>query len=355
MTARHPCRRRKSSVGHQRQTQDGEIVAFDPLEQLHAGTFDLIGAHTRRCCPPRRYQDSDRETGRTTRASSAAPYRHTRTPPSVLDQRNGRVEFMRTAATAREAGHARPRGRPAWQIVGCQAPRSDRRRAPAVPGRKAATTAAFSRASNAATASGACEAAFFSRPRSSMSAGCGSTGMPAASRTARRATLREASTSGSGASHSDIVHDAIWRRRSTSSARTAAAVSSIERRVTSISGQLCLAHKPPRSGNLVGHRFLVDIFVIVAMRFEAEQPVLPNLHNAFRRGEKAHDQRVLKLFDYRAATGRRAQAEYSPSSRRGWRGRSRSAFSRSATRQSAEHRPLRDRRPVGRRHASSCS
>ena len=48
------------------------------------------------------------------------------------------------------------------------------------------------------------------------------------------------------------------------------------------------------------------------MRFEAEQPVLPNLHNAFRRGEKTHDQRVLKLFD----SGRQRDAGHKRNIRR---------------------------------------
>ena len=60
---------------------------------------------------------------------------------------------------------------------------------------------------------------------------------------ARRAALREASTSGSASEpqrHASVPTGC--RRRSASSAITAAAVSSIERRVTSMIGQLCLAH-----------------------------------------------------------------------------------------------------------------
>ena len=64
---------------------------------------------------------------------------------------------------------------------------------------------------------------------------------PAADSSCLRMLLREASTSGCSASHNTCAHDARLRRRSPRWASTAAAVSSIERRVTSISGQLCLA------------------------------------------------------------------------------------------------------------------
>ena len=39
--------------------------------------------------------------------------------------------------------------------------------------------------------------------------------------------------------------------------------------------------EPPRSGDFLSHRLLIDVFVIVAMGFEAKQPVLPDLHDAF--------------------------------------------------------------------------
>ena len=55
--------------------------------------------------------------------------------------------------------------------------------------------------------------------------------------------------------------------------------------------------QPARGGDLVGDRLLIDIFVIVAMRFEAEKSVLPDLHDALRRGEKTHDQRPLEMFN----------------------------------------------------------
>ena len=70
-----------------------------------------------------------------------------------------------------------------------------------------------------------------------------------------------------------------------SSASTAAAVSSIERRVTSINGQLCLAQSRREADTSSATDLLVDILVVVAMRLEAEQPVLPDLHDALGRGD----------------------------------------------------------------------
>ncbi len=55
--------------------------------------------------------------------------------------------------------------------------------------------------------------------------------------------------------------------------------------------------KPTRGGNFLGHRLLVDIFIVVAVRLEPKQPVLPYLHDAFRRRVQADDQRPLQPFD----------------------------------------------------------
>ena len=131
--ARHPWRRRKSSACHQRQTQDGEIVAVDPLEQLNARAFHLIAADARRCAPPDGIKIKIEKRRRKTLAWSAAPYQHIRTPPSCpapTRSPNGAHAYGRAAP---KAGHAPPRDPPAWQTARFRAPRSDRRPAPAGP------------------------------------------------------------------------------------------------------------------------------------------------------------------------------------------------------------------------------
>ena len=51
-SARQLSRRRKSQQRQKRQTKDREIIALDPLEQMDAGLFQLIGADA--CDAPRR-------------------------------------------------------------------------------------------------------------------------------------------------------------------------------------------------------------------------------------------------------------------------------------------------------------
>ena len=60
-----------------------------------------------------------------------------------------------------------------------------------------------------------------------------------------------------------------------------------------------LGAEPARIGDLLGHRGLVDILIVVAMRVEAEQPVLADLHDALRTGEKPDHQRPRQLLDLR--------------------------------------------------------
>ena len=43
-----PSPRRKSEQRQQRQAEDGEVVALDPLEELRAQALELIGADRRR-------------------------------------------------------------------------------------------------------------------------------------------------------------------------------------------------------------------------------------------------------------------------------------------------------------------
>ena len=95
-------------------------------------------------------------------------------------------------------------------------------------------------------ASGDLSVAPASIARSSTSAGKTSIASAAPASTARRLSLREARINGCSASHKRprtirMGQGAGVRRRSASRLSTAAAVSSIERRVTSIAGQLCLA------------------------------------------------------------------------------------------------------------------
>ena len=153
---------------------------------------------------------------------------------------------MGLAAQRRKLLAGARRDRPAWKTAARPAPASGRRRAPCGRDALAATALAFSRASSAA-ATRHRRARRAPRPRARRyRAGSISTGMPAASSIARRAALFEASTKGRAASHSDMMRpfptSAGCRRRSASSAITSAAVSSIERRVTSMIGQLCLPH-----------------------------------------------------------------------------------------------------------------
>jgi hypothetical protein len=80
-----------------------------------------------------------------------------------------------------------------------------------------------------------------STARSSIGAGLISRPSPAPLRIFALASLLEARTSGRLSSQSGTLYVTGRRRRSVNSRITAAAVSSIERRVTSIDGQLCLA------------------------------------------------------------------------------------------------------------------
>ena len=82
-----------------------------------------------------------------------------------------------------------------------------------------------------------------------------------------------------------------WRRRSLNSRITAAAVSSIERRVTSMRRPVVLGAEPARKRHFLGHRRLVDILIVVAMRLQTEQPVLADLHDALGAGIEPDHQR----------------------------------------------------------------
>ena len=225
------------------------------------------------------------------------------------------------------------------------------------PARQAPAIArAFSRASSAAISPASRRGgALLRSPARRYRPGATSTGMPASRSIVRRTALFDASTSGCSASQSGIDHATGCRRRSASSLITAAAVSSIERRVTSMLGQLCRAHSLARERDLLGHRLAVDILVVVVMRLEPEQPVLADLHDPLRDWHRARPPAAASAPRRGATPSRPAPAERCRSSRRDWQDRSRSASSTCAIRRPARHRPPPDPRCAGRRHAAWCS
>jgi len=54
--------------------------------------------------------------------------------------------------------------------------------------------------------------------------------------------------------------------------------------------------KPPRCGDFLSNRLAVDILIVVTVHFKSKEPVLPNLHDPFRRGVKPNHQRALERF-----------------------------------------------------------
>jgi len=165
---------------------------------------------------------------------------------------SNRIELPRASATALCSSWVRPRSASSWRRAPARSAGLEKRCSPSAkvwsapstrrPGRRAATVRAFSRASSAATSPALHPGLPCSIARSSRSAGSTSTGSPASRRMSRRIVLLDASTRGWSASQSGIAQATGWRRRSVRKLITAAAVSSIERRVTSMLGQLCLAH-----------------------------------------------------------------------------------------------------------------
>ena len=151
---------------------------------------------------------------------------------------------------------------------------------------------------------------------------------------------------GRGASQKAIVYDAKCRRRSVKK-REHGGRRLLDRTARHIDRRPIMpGTEPPRSGNFLRHRLLIDIFVVVAMRPQAEQTVLPDLHDALGRRVQADNQRMLEALPRRPATACREPAAHWRSSRRDWPDRSTSASSTCATRRSRPHRLPRDRRCI---------
>ena len=225
-----------------RQTENGEMVALDALEQMNAELFELIGADTFEHRRAGRVeigvekvvrQASHGQACGIDRLQAAPPRRAPRRP------RNGAGGCCRTGPQAARAPRRRSRG-----LSNRRAPSASVWSAPTTsrPGLSRAIAFAFSRASRRAASAGPSGPAAASTARSSRSGRLISTGRPAAfeHRPARCAARGEHQwLRGAPQRHG---HSAGTRRRSASSDMIAAAVSSIERRVTSISGHSCLPH-----------------------------------------------------------------------------------------------------------------
>ena len=67
--------------------------------------------------------------------------------------------------------------------------------------------------------------------------------------------------------------------------------------------------EPPRCGDFLGNRLPIDILIIIAMGFEPEEPILPNLHDPFRRSVKPDNQGMLKRFETRGQRQARHQRD----------------------------------------------
>src|ERR1700716_1132154 len=161
---------------------------------------------------------------------------------------------------------------------------------------RAPPTRAFSRASMIAASLALCGPARASMARSSLSGATISRGTPAASMMARRAALFDASTSGSAASHSDI---SIHRLAAPlGQERDHGGCGLFDRTARDVDDwPVMLAAEAAREGDFLRHRLAVDILVVVAMRLEAEQAVLADLHDALRARRETDHQRELHPFE----------------------------------------------------------
>ena len=224
----------------QRQAEDGEIVAFDAFEQMDAGAFDLVGADARQRrlaghveiivekAVGKGAHGELRGVGEFEQHRAVAHQRHAECSAWVLP----RSACNCARAAARSAGLEK-RVSPSASVW--SAPSTSR------PGMTAETASALARASRPPRRAHP-RPRLAPPPRARRYAPAGSpAASPAPLRIFARTSLFEASTSGRLSSQSGTAHATGWRRRSVSNRITAAAVSSIERRVTSIDGQLFLA------------------------------------------------------------------------------------------------------------------
>ena len=230
----------------QRQAENGEVVALDRART--DGCRRPRADSRRRSAAPRRRprRDSRRESGRresrivsravSTISNSTLAVAHQRAAPNAAHGSCPR--------SARNCSRGRRRDRPAWRSAARRAPASDRRRARGAPASALPPPHAPWRRASSARRSGRHRARRLSprRARSSMPAGRISN-----RQAGRRQNLpphlafRGEHQAACGAIQSGMLKRTGGRRRSARSFITAAAVSSIERRVTSISGQSCLA------------------------------------------------------------------------------------------------------------------
>src|SRR2546427_5541164 len=167
------------------------------------------------------------------------------------------------------------------------------------PGNLAETNSAFSRASSKAMLSGAVRPELPCTARSSISAGTASKAMPALASSVCRARLCEARISGclprqmvmTGKSFGRPVALPVGIKlhhgRGGFLNRTPRHV---QQRPVEFGAQA------PCERDLVGYRLLVDIGVVVVVA-HAQQPVLPDLDQTFRRRMQADDQRLFQMFE----------------------------------------------------------
>ena len=230
---------------------------------------------------------------------------------AILRRTRSPNEARASGRKARAICARAPRDRPAWKSAGRRAPASDRRRARAVRMLARPLRRPFRAPETPRPRPASSSRRRASRPRSSMIRRAAS--RPECRRLracARRTALREASTSGSAASHNGIAHDRhvpaplAEQRKHRRRGLLDRAPGHVDQR------PIVLGAEPARGGDLLGHRLPVDILVIVAMRLEAEQPVLPDLHDALRRGVQADHQRMLEPLDRAAATACPAPAAH---------------------------------------------
>src|ERR1700690_3279156 len=175
------------------------------------------------------------------------------------------------------------------------------------PGTAPATALALARASKRAVAAASMVPALASTARSSICAGLISKRRPTAASILPRTSLFDASTSGCGLSQSAMTTSlSLPLRGGISGYRLTTAFAQqlhnrgggfLDRTARHVDdGPAVFGAEPARKRHLLGHRGLVDIAIVVAMRFQAQQPVLADLHDALGTGIEPDHQRPRQLF-----------------------------------------------------------
>ncbi len=277
------------------------MIALDALEQLDARR---PRADSRRRSPsPRRrpHRDSRRGNRPRTRASSAARRRRARTAP----------RRPRTTATAECSAWVLPRSAASCSRAPARSAALENRRSPSASVWSAPSTMRPGMLAPPPPWPSPAPAAPPPRPDPSTPARASTRalvdiGGHDLDRQCRRLPAARAAPRFSRQAPADsrrataACHQlAGCRRRSASSAITAAAVSSIERRVTSMIGQLCLPHSL-RADAISSATACRSIYWSASCsRVQAQQPVLADLHDALRaRGQPDH-QRLRQRFELR--------------------------------------------------------